>query len=103
MRRPTPPLEIVLADVEKYLSDQRARGAAAIVSELREYFDELVEAELAKRENELGELDEEQREKVRSLDTFGGRQDRPPANGGVKGGGRYRSRYSSQRGHPLTL
>jgi glutamyl-tRNA reductase len=59
--------QIVLADVEKYLSDQRARGAAAIVSELREYFDEVVEAELAKRENELGELDEEQREKVRSL------------------------------------
>jgi len=59
--------QIVLADVEKYLTDQRARGAAAIVSELREYFDEVVETELAKREGELGELDEEQREKVRSL------------------------------------
>ena len=35
--------QIVLADVEKYLTDQRARGAAAIVSELREYFDEVVE------------------------------------------------------------
>jgi glutamyl-tRNA reductase len=58
---------IVLADVEKYLSDQRARGAAAIVSELREYFDEVVETELAKRESELGELDDEQREKIRSL------------------------------------
>lgn len=58
---------IVLEDVEKYLSDQRARGAAAIVSELREYFDEVVEAELVKREGDLGELDEEQREKVRSL------------------------------------
>ena len=58
---------IVLEDVEKYLSDQRARGAAAIVSELREYFDEVVEAELVKREGELGELDEVQREKVRSL------------------------------------
>ncbi len=59
--------QIVLADVEKYLTDQRARGAAAIVSELREYFDEVVETEIAKREGELGELDEEQREKVRSL------------------------------------
>jgi len=59
--------QIVLADVEKYLTDQRARGAAAIVSELREYFDEIVDTELAKREGELGELNEEQREKVRSL------------------------------------
>jgi glutamyl-tRNA reductase len=59
--------EIVVADVEKYLIDQRARGASAIVSELREYFDEIVEAELAKREGELGELSDEQRDKVRSL------------------------------------
>ncbi|MFZ1063630.1 MAG: glutamyl-tRNA reductase [Acidimicrobiales bacterium] len=58
---------IVQADVEKYLNDQRARGAAAIVSELREYFDEVVETELAKREGDLGDLDDEQREKVRSL------------------------------------
>jgi glutamyl-tRNA reductase len=60
-------IEIVVADVEKYLDDQRARGAAAIVSELREYFDEIVATELARRENELGELSEEQREKIRSL------------------------------------
>ncbi len=33
---------IVADDVEKYLSDQRARGASAIVSELREHFDEVV-------------------------------------------------------------
>ncbi len=62
--------EIVAADVEKYLSDQRARGAAAIVSELREYFDEIVESELAKRESELADLPEGQREKrfARSCD-----------------------------------
>jgi glutamyl-tRNA reductase len=60
-------IEIVVADVEKYLDDQRARGAAAIVSELREYFDEIVATELARRENELGELSEEQRERIRSL------------------------------------
>jgi glutamyl-tRNA reductase len=60
-------VEIVVADVEKYLDDQRARGAAAIVSELREYFDEIVATELARREHELGELSEEQREKIRSL------------------------------------
>jgi glutamyl-tRNA reductase len=58
---------IVDADVEKYLNDQRARGAAVIVSELREYFDEVVEAELAKREAELAEMTSEQRERVRSL------------------------------------
>lgn len=58
---------IVDADVEKYLSDQRARGAAVIVSELREYFDEIVDAELLRRESELGELSDEQRERVRSL------------------------------------
>jgi len=59
--------EIVVADVEKYLDDQRARGAAAIVSELREYFDEIVATELARREGELAGLSDEQREKVRSL------------------------------------
>jgi glutamyl-tRNA reductase len=60
-------VEIVVADVEKYLVDQRARGAAAIVRELRQHFDEIVEAELTKREGELGEFSDEQREKVRSL------------------------------------
>lgn len=58
---------IIEHDVEKYLHDQRARGAAAIVSELREHFDEIVDAELNRRENDLAELSEEQREKVRSL------------------------------------
>jgi glutamyl-tRNA reductase len=58
---------IVDADVEKYLSDQRARGAAVIVSELREYFDEIVDGELLRRESELGELSDGQRERVRSL------------------------------------
>ncbi len=32
---------IVDDDVERYLSDQRARGAAVIVSELREHFDDV--------------------------------------------------------------
>ncbi len=58
---------IVEHDVEKYLNDQRARGAAAIVSELRERLDEIVEAELARREGDLAELTEEQRERVQSL------------------------------------
>jgi len=59
--------QIVDIDVEKYLSDQRARGASAIVSELREYFDEVVESELARREHELDAFTPEEREKVTSL------------------------------------
>ena len=58
---------IVEADVEKYLSDQRARGAAAIVSELREYFDEVVASEMTRREHDLEEFTLEQRERVTSL------------------------------------
>lgn len=58
---------IIEHDVEKYLHDQRARGAAAIVSELREHFDDVVDAELARREHDLSGLTEEQRETVRSL------------------------------------
>ncbi|HEY5092848.1 MAG TPA: glutamyl-tRNA reductase [Acidimicrobiales bacterium] len=58
---------IVDEDVERYLSDQRARGAAAIVSELREHFDDVVSTEMARRESELDDLTPEQREKVASL------------------------------------
>jgi glutamyl-tRNA reductase len=59
--------QIVLDDVEKFMDDQRERGAAAIVSELREYFDEVVASEMKRREHELADLSEEQRETVRSL------------------------------------
>ncbi|MHB1209063.1 MAG: glutamyl-tRNA reductase [Acidimicrobiales bacterium] len=58
---------IVEHDVEKYLNDQRARGAAAIVSELRERLDEIVESEVARRESDLADLSDEQRERVQSL------------------------------------
>jgi glutamyl-tRNA reductase len=59
--------DIVNDDVEKYLHDQRARGASAIVSDLREHFDEVVAIELARRERDLEDLTVEQREKVVSL------------------------------------
>lgn len=59
--------QIVDADVEKYMEDQRARGAAAIVRELREYFDEVISSEMARREHELDDLTEEQRDRVRLL------------------------------------
>jgi glutamyl-tRNA reductase len=58
---------IVAEDVEKYLSDQRARGASAIVSDLRERFDEVVASEMARREGDLDGLTAEQREKVASI------------------------------------
>ncbi len=58
---------IVAEDVEKFLNDQRARGAAAIVSELREYFDDVVAGEMARREGDLDGLSAEQREKVASI------------------------------------
>jgi glutamyl-tRNA reductase len=59
--------EIVLADVEKYMDDQRARGAATIVRELREHFDQIVAGEMARREHEFDDLTDEQRDRVRSL------------------------------------
>jgi len=57
----------VNADVEKFLRDQRARGAAAIVRELREHFDEVVANELARRSHDLDDLTPAQRESVTSL------------------------------------
>lgn len=59
--------ELVEAEVEKFLSDQRARGAATIVRELREHFDGVINAELARREHDLDGLSDEQREVVHSL------------------------------------
>jgi glutamyl-tRNA reductase len=59
--------EIVADDVEKYLNNQRARGASTIVSELREFFDEVVGEEMQRREHDLDDLTIEQREKVASL------------------------------------
>jgi glutamyl-tRNA reductase len=58
---------IVDEDVERYLSDQRARGASAIVSELREHFDDVVQTEMTRREGDLEGLTVEQRERVASL------------------------------------
>lgn len=58
---------LVTQDVDKYLADVRARGASTIVSELRARFDEVIEAELARREPDLADLSPEQREKVASI------------------------------------
>ena len=58
---------IVTEDVERFLSDQRARGAAVIVSEFREHLDELVETEMNRRAHEFDDLSDGQRERVASL------------------------------------
>jgi glutamyl-tRNA reductase len=58
---------LVLDEVERYTDDQRVRGAAAIVSELREYFDGVVESEMKRREHELADLTDAQRDAVRAL------------------------------------
>ncbi len=58
---------IVATDVERFLVDQRAKGAAAIVRELRDHFDELITSELARRGHDLDELTFEQREMVTSI------------------------------------
>ena len=58
---------IVAADVEKYLEDQRARGAAVIVSELRAHFDLLVATELDRRSHEIEAMSDADAELVRSV------------------------------------
>ena len=58
---------IVAEDVERFLNDQRARGAAAIVRDLREHFDDVVAGEIARRGRDLEGLTTEQRETVVSL------------------------------------
>ena len=58
---------IVRDDVEKFLDDQRARGAASQVAQLREYFDSVLASELARRAGDLEDLTPEQADVVRSL------------------------------------
>ncbi len=58
---------IVEGDVERFWNDQRARGAAAIVRDLREHFDDVVASELERRGRDLDGLSDEQRETVVSL------------------------------------
>jgi glutamyl-tRNA reductase len=58
---------LVREDVEKFLDDQRARGAAAIVAQLREHFDEIVAAEFSRRSSELHELGDDEQALVQSV------------------------------------
>jgi glutamyl-tRNA reductase len=58
---------IVADDVERFLNEQRARGAAVIVRELREHFDEVISSELTRRSHDLEDLTPDQRDSVVSL------------------------------------
>jgi glutamyl-tRNA reductase len=58
---------IVASDVERFLNEQRARGAAVIVRELREHFDEVITSELARRSHDLEGLTPDQRDSMVSL------------------------------------
>jgi glutamyl-tRNA reductase len=58
---------IVEDDVERFWNDQRARGAAAIVRDLREHFDDVVASELERRTHDLDGLSAKQQETVVSL------------------------------------
>jgi glutamyl-tRNA reductase len=58
---------IVSDDVERFLNEQRARGAAAIVRDMRDHFDEVITSELARRQHDLEEFSAEQRDMVMSL------------------------------------
>lgn len=58
---------IVAEDVDRFLADQRARGAAAIVSDLRAHLERVAESELARRDAELGALGAEERERVAAV------------------------------------
>lgn len=58
---------IVSDDVNRFLDEQRARGAAGIVVDLRDYFDTVVTGELERRGRELDGMSEEQRAIVASL------------------------------------
>lgn len=59
--------EIVAVDVERYLEDVRARGAAVIVSDLRAHFDSLVAGEFSRRSSDIEALDEDVADLVRSV------------------------------------
>jgi len=58
---------VVNEEVERYIEDQRGRGAAPIVVALREHLDTLREAELDRRATELAALRPSEREVVEAI------------------------------------
>jgi glutamyl-tRNA reductase len=58
---------IVAQEVERYRSNERARGAAPVISALRQRLDELLRAELVRHRSRLAGLDEQQRQVVEAV------------------------------------
>jgi glutamyl-tRNA reductase len=58
---------VVISEVERFLDDQRGRGAAPIVVALRERLDEIRRSELSRRSADLTDLSDAQREAVEAL------------------------------------
>ena len=58
---------LVDADVERFVTDRRARGAADIVRDLRDHFDVVVDAELRRRAGDLSSFDDDERAIVESI------------------------------------
>lgn len=58
---------IVYHEVERYRADERARGAAPVISAMRRRLEDLVEAELERHGPRLAHLGEREREELESL------------------------------------
>lgn len=59
--------EILRGEVEKYLEDRRSRGAASIVAQLRERFEDIRRMELSKRQSDFSFMTADQWDMVESL------------------------------------
>ena len=60
-------MKIVEVETEKYLDDQRARGAVEIIRTFRDDLDKIIDVEMQKRLQDFVELSPENREKVEVL------------------------------------
>jgi glutamyl-tRNA reductase len=60
-------LDIVKLEVERFRAEERARGAAPVVSALRRRLEELTENELARHRSRLKSFDAEQVDEVKSI------------------------------------
>ncbi|MGD0320659.1 MAG: glutamyl-tRNA reductase [Acidimicrobiales bacterium] len=59
--------QIVVQEVERYRAHERARGAAPVVSALRQRLDELLRAELVRHRSGLAGFDDQQRQVIEAV------------------------------------
>ena len=60
-------LKIVEVETDKYLDDQRARGAVEIIRSFRDDLDKIIDVEMQKRLQDFADLSPENKEKVEVL------------------------------------